>query len=160
MIFLDVVMPVMDGFATCRHLRKDPDTAQIPVRARHVESDGLRRVLGQEARRHRHIGKRGTPRPSRDMIKRYWPMSSSAGERLGRSIGRARDRVQAWAGGSVGSSARSRTSSASRISGRVVRAPTSARARGSSRSARCSRPSSSRSCCGCVLAAWRHGRAR
>jgi twitching motility two-component system response regulator PilH len=31
LIFLDVVMPAMDGFATCRALKKDPDTAGIPV---------------------------------------------------------------------------------------------------------------------------------
>ena len=31
LIFLDVVMPAMDGFATCRALKKDPDTAAIPV---------------------------------------------------------------------------------------------------------------------------------
>lgn len=31
LIFLDVVMPSMDGFATCRALKKDPDTAAIPV---------------------------------------------------------------------------------------------------------------------------------
>ena len=31
LIFLDVVMPAMDGFATCRALKKDPETAAIPV---------------------------------------------------------------------------------------------------------------------------------
>jgi twitching motility two-component system response regulator PilH len=31
LIFLDVVMPQMDGFATCRALSKDPETAGIPV---------------------------------------------------------------------------------------------------------------------------------
>src|SRR5258705_12240391 len=31
LIFLDVVMPSMDGFATCRSLKKDPSTAAIPV---------------------------------------------------------------------------------------------------------------------------------
>jgi twitching motility two-component system response regulator PilH len=30
-IFLDIVMPGMDGFATCRALREDPDTKSIPV---------------------------------------------------------------------------------------------------------------------------------
>lgn len=30
-IFLDIVMPGMDGFAACRTLRNDPDTKQIPV---------------------------------------------------------------------------------------------------------------------------------
>ena len=31
LIFLDVVMPNLDGFATCRNLKKDPTTAAIPV---------------------------------------------------------------------------------------------------------------------------------
>ena len=30
-IFLDIVMPGMDGFATCRALHEDPDTKNIPV---------------------------------------------------------------------------------------------------------------------------------
>jgi twitching motility two-component system response regulator PilH len=30
-IFLDIVMPEMDGFATCRALHEDPDTKHIPV---------------------------------------------------------------------------------------------------------------------------------
>lgn len=30
-IFLDIVMPGMDGFATCRGLRDNPDTKHIPV---------------------------------------------------------------------------------------------------------------------------------
>ena len=31
MIFLDIVMPDMDGYATCRALRSDTDTKAIPV---------------------------------------------------------------------------------------------------------------------------------
>jgi len=31
MILLDVVMPVLDGFETCRHLKQDPSTWDIPV---------------------------------------------------------------------------------------------------------------------------------
>ena len=31
LVLLDVVMPRQDGFATCRKLKKDPDTASIPV---------------------------------------------------------------------------------------------------------------------------------
>lgn len=30
-IFLDIVMPGMDGFATCRALHEDPETKHIPV---------------------------------------------------------------------------------------------------------------------------------
>ena len=31
MVFLDVVMPKQDGFATCRKIKKDPETEKIPV---------------------------------------------------------------------------------------------------------------------------------
>lgn len=31
LIFLDVVMPDMDGFETCRSLQKDPSTKNIPI---------------------------------------------------------------------------------------------------------------------------------
>jgi twitching motility two-component system response regulator PilH len=31
LVLLDVVMPKQDGFATCRKLKKDPETAAIPV---------------------------------------------------------------------------------------------------------------------------------
>lgn len=31
MIFLDIIMPEMDGYETCRKLTADPDTKHIPV---------------------------------------------------------------------------------------------------------------------------------
>ncbi|MGF1525380.1 MAG: PleD family two-component system response regulator [Candidatus Competibacterales bacterium] len=31
LIFLDIIMPDMDGFATCRELHNDPTTKDIPV---------------------------------------------------------------------------------------------------------------------------------
>jgi twitching motility two-component system response regulator PilH len=31
LILMDVVMPVMDGFATLRTIKKDPETAHIPI---------------------------------------------------------------------------------------------------------------------------------
>ena len=30
-IFLDIIMPAMDGFATCRALANDNETKQIPI---------------------------------------------------------------------------------------------------------------------------------
>ena len=31
LIILDVVMPEMDGFEVCQHLKQDPTTAYIPI---------------------------------------------------------------------------------------------------------------------------------
>jgi len=31
LIFLDIIMPELDGYATCRALQNDPDTKNIPV---------------------------------------------------------------------------------------------------------------------------------
>jgi twitching motility two-component system response regulator PilH len=31
LVLMDVVMPRQDGFATCRKLKKDPETASIPI---------------------------------------------------------------------------------------------------------------------------------
>lgn len=31
LILLDIVMPGMDGYAVCRHLKQDPDLSQVPV---------------------------------------------------------------------------------------------------------------------------------
>jgi twitching motility two-component system response regulator PilH len=31
LIFLDIVMPDLDGYATCRALQNDPETRKIPV---------------------------------------------------------------------------------------------------------------------------------
>jgi CheY-like chemotaxis protein len=42
LILLDVVMPKMDGFNTCRKIRKDPDLAKTPiimVTSKNQESD-------------------------------------------------------------------------------------------------------------------------
>ena len=71
MIFLDVVMPVMDGFATCRHLRKDPDTAQIPVilvTSKATDSDVF---WGKKQGASEHVGKPWNPAVIEEMIKRY-----------------------------------------------------------------------------------------
>ena len=57
LIFLDVVMPVQDGYKTCRVLKKDPETADIPVvlvTSKSAESD---RFWSQRQGAADHIGK-------------------------------------------------------------------------------------------------------
>lgn len=57
MIFLDVVMPVQDGYKTCRDLKKDPETTNIPVvlvTSKSTESD---KFWGQKQGAVDHIAK-------------------------------------------------------------------------------------------------------
>jgi twitching motility two-component system response regulator PilH len=57
MIFLDVVMPVQDGYKTCRDLKKDPETSTIPVvlvTSKSTESD---KFWGQKQGAIDHIAK-------------------------------------------------------------------------------------------------------
>ncbi|HLL24826.1 MAG TPA: response regulator [Kofleriaceae bacterium] len=61
LIFLDVVMPMQDGYKTARMLKKDPETSAIPivmVTSKNAESD---RFWSQKQGASDHIGKPFTP---------------------------------------------------------------------------------------------------
>jgi DNA-binding response OmpR family regulator/nitrogen-specific signal transduction histidine kinase len=49
LILLDVMMPGMDGFEVCRHLREDPDLCEVPVMMVTALDDHDSRVQGIEA---------------------------------------------------------------------------------------------------------------
>ncbi|HEY0479653.1 MAG TPA: response regulator [Kofleriaceae bacterium] len=71
LIFLDVVMPVQDGYKTCRLLKKDPDTTAIPVvmiTSKNTESD---RFWSQKQGAADHIGKPFTPDSLLDCLRLY-----------------------------------------------------------------------------------------
>ena len=71
LIFLDVVMPVQDGYKTCRLLKKDPDTAEIPVvmiTSKNADSD---RFWSQKQGAVDHVGKPFTPDNLLDCIRMY-----------------------------------------------------------------------------------------
>lgn len=71
LIFLDVVMPVQDGYKTCRLLKKDPDTAGIPVvmiTSKNADSD---RFWSQRQGASEHLGKPFTPDSLLDCIRMY-----------------------------------------------------------------------------------------
>jgi twitching motility two-component system response regulator PilH len=71
LIMLDVVMPQMDGFATCRALKKDPDTQSIPVvlvTSKNNESD---RFWGRKQGADDHVGKPWNKESIEVVIKRY-----------------------------------------------------------------------------------------
>lgn len=71
LIFLDVVMPVQDGFATCRLLTKDPATASIPVvlvTSKANESDVF---WGKKQGASGHVGKPWTKPQIEDLVRKF-----------------------------------------------------------------------------------------
>jgi twitching motility two-component system response regulator PilH len=71
LIFLDVVMPVQDGFKTTRDLKSDPDTKQIPVvlvTSKHTDSD---RFWGKRQGADDHVAKPFTAATLLTLIQRY-----------------------------------------------------------------------------------------
>ena len=47
-VVLDVMMPIMDGFAVCRELKKSPDTASVPVILLTARDDMETRATGMK----------------------------------------------------------------------------------------------------------------
>jgi twitching motility two-component system response regulator PilH len=71
LILLDVVMPKQDGFATCRTLKKDPLTADIPVvlvTQKNTETD---RFWGEKQGANSLIAKPFTPEELAGVIRKY-----------------------------------------------------------------------------------------
>jgi twitching motility two-component system response regulator PilH len=71
LIFLDVVMPTQDGFATCRALKKDPATSGIPVvlvTSKNTDSD---RFWGKKQGADDHVGKPFAAADLEVIIRRY-----------------------------------------------------------------------------------------
>ena len=71
LIFLDVVMPVQDGYKTCRLLKIDPETSGIPVvmiTSKNADSD---RFWSQKQGAVDHVGKPFTPDNLLDCIRMY-----------------------------------------------------------------------------------------
>jgi len=71
MIFLDVVMPVMDGFATCRQLAKDPETARIPIVLVTSKSNDSDVFWGKKQGATEHVGKPWDVKRIEDLIRRF-----------------------------------------------------------------------------------------
>ncbi len=71
LIFLDVVMPTQDGFATCRVLKRDPATSAIPVvlvTSKNTDSD---RFWGKKQGADDHVGKPWQAADLEQLIRRY-----------------------------------------------------------------------------------------
>jgi DNA-binding response OmpR family regulator len=71
LILLDIVMPGQDGFATCRQLKRDPDTKDIPVvmvTSKKGESD---RFWGQKQGAADYLCKPFTPEELLATVRRF-----------------------------------------------------------------------------------------
>jgi CheY-like chemotaxis protein len=71
LIFLDVVMPVQDGYKTCRLLKKDPATAGIPVVMVTSKSGDSDKFWSQKQGASDHIAKPFTPDSLLSCIRQY-----------------------------------------------------------------------------------------
>jgi twitching motility two-component system response regulator PilH len=71
LVFMDVVMPKLNGFNACRKLKQDPETKQIPVvlvTSKGMESD---KFWGKKQGADEHIPKPFTPEQVTDVIRRF-----------------------------------------------------------------------------------------
>jgi CheY-like chemotaxis protein len=71
LIFMDVVMPNVNGFNACRKIKSDPDTAKIPVvlvTSKGTESD---KFWGKKQGADDHVPKPFSPDMLMSIIKRY-----------------------------------------------------------------------------------------
>jgi len=71
LILLDVVMPKQDGFATCRSLKKDPLTANIPVVFVTQKSTETDRFWGEKQGAAGFISKPFSPEEMAGVIKKF-----------------------------------------------------------------------------------------
>ena len=71
LVFMDVVMPNLNGFNACRKLKQDPETKQIPivlVTSKGTESD---KFWGKKQGADEHIPKPFTPEQVTAVIRRF-----------------------------------------------------------------------------------------
>jgi CheY-like chemotaxis protein len=71
LILLDVVMPVQDGYKTCRELKADPQTGRIPVVLVTSKSADSDKFWGKKQGADECIGKPYTPEEMMAVIRRF-----------------------------------------------------------------------------------------
>ncbi len=62
LVVLDIMMPKLDGWAVCRHLREDPATLTIPIVMLTSRAEEMDRVLGLELGADDYVTKPFSPR--------------------------------------------------------------------------------------------------
>ena len=70
---MDVVMPGMDGFETCRHIKAQPETSGIPVIFMTALTDTTNKVKGFEVGAVDYITKPFGPTELLESIQRIFP---------------------------------------------------------------------------------------
>jgi twitching motility two-component system response regulator PilH len=73
LILLDVVMPKLDGFNTCRKLKKDPELANTPVIMVTSKNQDSDKFWGEKQGANRYVTKPFTPETLADAIKAFLP---------------------------------------------------------------------------------------
>lgn len=71
LVLLDVVMPKQDGFATCRKLKKDPDTAGIPIVLVTSKGTDTDRFWGEKQGADGYLVKPFAPEDLSQLIRRF-----------------------------------------------------------------------------------------
>ena len=73
LILLDVVMPKLDGFNTCRKLKKDPDLAKTPVIMVTSKNQDSDRFWAEKQGANRFVAKPFTPETLTEAIQALLP---------------------------------------------------------------------------------------
>jgi two-component system, OmpR family, alkaline phosphatase synthesis response regulator PhoP len=80
LVILDVMMPILDGFETCKRLKSDPRTSQIPVIFLTASSSEVDEVLGLELGADDYIQKPISPRKLVARVRALFRRTESTGE--------------------------------------------------------------------------------
>jgi twitching motility two-component system response regulator PilH len=73
LILLDVVMPKMDGFKTCRQIKKDPELANTPVIMVTSKTSDSDKFWAEKQGANRFVTKPFTPESLAEAIKAFVP---------------------------------------------------------------------------------------
>lgn len=71
LILLDVMMPMLDGYETCRRLKSNPGTADIPVVMLSAKSQKAEQAVGLEAGALDYITKPFTPKDLVEQVRGF-----------------------------------------------------------------------------------------
>jgi len=82
LVILDVMMPLLDGFETCKRLKSDPSMSQIPVIFLTASSSEVDEVLGLELGADDYIQKPISPRKLVARIRAVFRRAEAAGEEM------------------------------------------------------------------------------